>query len=46
MCLRGLNGRHWESLSTAEESELEHLIDAEIRGAGERAAALRPEIAP
>ena len=31
------------SLSAREQSELEHLIDEEIQGAAERAAALRPE---
>jgi hypothetical protein len=34
------------SLSALEQSELEQLIDEEIQGAGERAAALRRELGP
>ena len=34
------------SLSADEQSELEHLVDAEVRAATERAEALRDELAP
>jgi hypothetical protein len=37
---------HGERLSADEQSALESLIDAEVRGATERAAALRHEMAP